>query len=48
MHRVRRYALTAVLVALPFAAGACRISLGNGCDLLVGEPGAQVGVACNF
>lgn len=48
MSRVRKVALTAMLVVLPLAAGACKIPLGNGCNLLVGEPGAQVGVSCNF
>jgi len=47
MTRARRYALIAMLAALPIAASACRIPVGNGCDLLIAEPGAQVGVVCN-
>jgi hypothetical protein len=48
MTRARRYALVAMLAVLPIAASACRIPLGSGCDLLIGEPGAQVGVACTL
>ncbi len=47
MRRARRYALVGMLAALPLAASACRIPLGNGCDLLIAEPGTQIGVSCN-
>lgn len=45
--RIRLLLLGAVVMT-PLAASACTIPLGNGCDLVVGEPGAQVGVVCNF
>ena len=47
MRRARRYALVGMLAALPLAASACRIPVGNGCELLLFEPGAQLGVVCN-
>ncbi|MCB1256238.1 MAG: hypothetical protein KDB26_03990 [Microthrixaceae bacterium] len=37
----------AALAALPLAATACRIDLGNGCELLIAEPGANIGFVCN-
>ena len=48
MRRARRYLLATVMLAIPLATASCRIPLGNGCDLLIAEPGASVGVACNF
>ncbi len=36
-----------LLALTPLAATACQIDLGNGCTLLVAEPGANIGVVCN-
>ncbi len=47
MTKVKRWVLVGMIAAMPLAASACRISVGNGCTLVVGEPGAQVGVLCN-
>jgi hypothetical protein len=48
MSRTKKFILTAMLVAIPLGASACRIPTGQaGCDLLVMEPGTQFGVVCN-
>ncbi|MGI9579171.1 MAG: hypothetical protein ACR2OH_13300 [Microthrixaceae bacterium] len=47
MSKRARIALVSLVAAVPLLAGACRIDLGNGCELLVAEPGANVGVVCN-
>jgi len=47
MSKRARIALVSLVAAVPLLAGACRINLGNGCELLVAEPGANVGVVCN-
>lgn len=43
---VRMLAIAALAV-LPLAATACRIDVGGGCELLIGEPGANIGFVCN-
>jgi hypothetical protein len=45
-RRVRMLAI-GVVALTPFLASACRIDIGNGCELLIAEPGANVGVVCN-
>jgi hypothetical protein len=47
MTKRTKLAFVGIVMALPLLAGACRIPLGNGCDLLLAEPGANVGVVCN-
>ena len=42
-----RLMMVGAIALLPLAATACRIDIGNGCTLLVAEPGANVGVVCN-
>lgn len=39
--------LGGMLIAMPLAASSCVIPIGNGCNLLILEPGAQFGVVCN-
>lgn len=48
MRRARRYLLATFVIAASLGAASCRIPLGNGCDILIAEPGVQAGVACNF
>jgi len=49
MTRRRKMLLTVTMFAgLTFSASSCVIPLGNGCNLLLFEPGVQAGVACNF
>lgn len=36
-----------ILAALPIVASACRIDVGNGCEVLIAEPGANIGFVCN-
>ena len=49
MTRTRRMLLAVfMLVALPIIASSCIIPLGNGCSLLIAEPGIDAGVACNL
>lgn len=43
---VRMFAV-AVLAVLPLAATACKIDVGNGCSILIAEPGANIGFVCN-
>lgn len=47
MSKRARIALVSLVAAVPLLAGACRINLGSGCELLVAEPGANIGVVCN-
>lgn len=47
MNRARRIVLASLMIALPFSLGACTFDLGNGCTLLLLEPGANLGVVCN-
>lgn len=48
MKRKGRVLLAGFMLALPFSLGACRVDLGNGCALLLFEPGTQFGVSCNL
>lgn len=47
MTRRARIFMVGVLAVLPFAASACKIDVGSGCQLLIMEPGAQFGLVCN-
>lgn len=47
MTRRTKAAFVGIVMALPLLAGACKIPIGNGCSLLVAEPGAKIGVVCN-
>lgn len=47
-RRTKNLVLGAMLIAMPLATSACVIPLGNGCDLLIGEPGTDLGVSCNL
>ena len=47
MSKRARIALVSLVAAVPLFAGACKIDLGSGCQLLIAEPGAQIGVVCN-
>jgi len=48
MKRKGRVLLAGLMLALPFSLGACTFDLGNGCTLLLFEPGTQFGVSCNL
>lgn len=38
----------AMMLVLPVAASSCKIPLGTaGCNILILEPGTQLGVSCN-
>jgi hypothetical protein len=39
--------MVGVIAVLPFAASACKIDVGNGCQVLIQEPGASFGLVCN-
>lgn len=45
--RSLRMFAVAVLAVLPLAATACKIDVGNGCSVLIAEPGANIGFVCN-
>lgn len=45
--RTVRILAMGLLALTPLAASACTFDLGNGCTLLVAEPGANIGVVCN-
>lgn len=48
MSRTRKVVLMAMMLAMPVATASCKIPLGAaGCNLLILEPGTQLGVACN-
>jgi hypothetical protein len=47
MSKRVRLLMVGAIALLPLAATACRIDVGNGCTLLVAEPGANIGVVCN-
>lgn len=47
MSKRARIILVGVVAALPFLAGACKIPVGNGCELWIQEPGVNLGVVCN-
>lgn len=48
MSRTRKAVLTAMMLVLPVSAASCKIPLGfAGCNLLILEPGTQLGVSCN-
>ena len=47
MRKIRRMAVVGMMVSLPILASACRVPIGNGCDLLIAEPGANIGFVCN-
>ncbi|MCP4435509.1 MAG: hypothetical protein GY812_08445 [Actinomycetia bacterium] len=47
MSKRARLMMIGLVAAVPFAAGACKVDLGNGCQLLIAEPGANIGVVCN-
>jgi hypothetical protein len=44
---MRQMLLGGMLLAMPLAASGCVIPIGNGCNLLLFEPGVQIGVVCN-
>jgi hypothetical protein len=49
MRKLRRWLLVGLILTIPLAASACRIDIGNGCQLLIGEPGpTSAGVICNL
>lgn len=47
MTKRTRIALVAMLAALPFAASACKIDVGGGCQIWIQEPGVNTGLVCN-
>jgi hypothetical protein len=47
VSKLKRWMVVGMIASIPLATAACRIDIGNGCQLLIAEPGAQVGVACN-
>ena len=48
MKKFKRLMLVGMIAAIPLATSACRIDVGNGCQLIIAEPGAQAGVVCNI
>ena len=47
MRRFKRLMVVGMIAAIPLATSACRIDIGNGCVLLIAEPGADAGVVCD-
>ena len=47
-QKIKAMMLVGMIAAIPLATSACRIDVGNGCQLLIAEPGAQAGVICNL
>ncbi len=48
MKKFKRLMLVGMIAAIPLATSACRIDVGNGCQLIIAEPGADAGVVCNI
>jgi hypothetical protein len=48
MRKLKRWLQIGLILTIPLAASACKFDLGNGCALLIGEPGVSAGVTCNF
>jgi hypothetical protein len=47
MSKRARLVLVGIVAVLPFAAGACKVPVGNGCSIWLQEPGVNFGVVCN-
>jgi hypothetical protein len=47
MSKRARLMIVGLVAAVPFLASACKVDIGNGCQLLIAEPGAKLGVVCN-
>ena len=47
MSKRARIALVSLVAAMPLLAGACKISVGNGCSVWIQEPGVNFGLVCN-
>jgi hypothetical protein len=47
MTKFKRLMVVGMIAAIPLATSACRIDVGNGCQLLLFEPGADAGVVCD-
>ena len=47
MSKRLRLMLVAVVAVVPFAAGACKVDIGMGCQIWIQEPGVELGLICN-
>jgi hypothetical protein len=47
MTRRARILMVGVIAVLPFAASACKVDLGGGCNLLLMEGSVKYGITCS-